>query len=48
LPFGDEDLTDPARGAEYLAGYGHQDDIGPLALVSIRADDDAGRFLMPV
>jgi hypothetical protein len=45
---GDENLTDRSGRAENLAGHGHQHNIGSLAMVSVRADDTAGRFLIPV
>jgi hypothetical protein len=44
LPAHDGDLANGGRGSD-LAGDGHQDQVGALALVSLGADDDRGALL---
>lgn len=44
LPVHDCDLADGGCGAD-LAGDGHQDEVGPLALIRLGADDDGWALL---
>jgi hypothetical protein len=39
-------LSSDRRRRPHLARDGHQDEVGPLAIVSLGADDHAGRFLI--
>jgi len=44
LPVQDSDLANGGR-RPHLAGDGHQDQVGPLAVIRLGADDDRGALL---